>query len=141
MSTTCGVELKGSEAILSVISKQNDGSYTTVPLSTKKITLDSSENRANVQDAQNNINDFIKENDVGDVFIKSRNKKGEFAGGADTFKMEALFQNSNAESVEMISPQAISSHQKKNDIVPPESLNKYQHSAYLAAITGVGKKT
>ncbi|QMV16202.1 DUF3010 family protein [Vibrio spartinae] len=139
MRKICGIELKGHEAILTVLEKQNDYSFAVKAIDKKKIALKDSENRECVKEFKKEINDFFDTNDVSKVCIKKRSKKGDFAGGADTFKMEAIIQDSDVEDVILISPQAISSYQKKNDADVPSELNKYQHNAYLTALTGAKK--
>ena len=70
------------------------------------------------------------------ICIKKRGKKGEYAGGPDTFKMEVIIQVSNVPEVSLISPQSIAAMQKRKEIAIPDALNKYQHSAYLTGIAG-----
>lgn len=139
MTTICGIELKGHEAILTVIEKQTDNSYSIKNTDVKKIELSDSENRDSVKEFKAKVNDFISKNDIELVCIKKRSKKGEYAGGPDTFKMEAIIQDSDATHVKLVSPQAISSHQKKHNIETPDTINKYQHNAYLTALAGAKK--
>lgn len=51
--------------------------------------------------------------------------------------MEALIQLNGICEVELISPQALSSYEKKNPVEFPQKLNKYQEQAYLAALASV----
>ena len=68
--------------------------------------------------------------------IKKRAKKGKFAGGPDTFKMEALIQIVANLEVTLVSPQALAAMEKKYTVEIPVTLNKYQHVAYLCGIYG-----
>ncbi|KOO09386.1 DUF3010 family protein [Vibrio hepatarius] len=139
MSKICGIELKGHEAIFTVLENKGDDSFAVKAVDKKKISLKDSENRECIKEFKKEINEFFDTNDVSKIYIKKRNKKGDFAGGADTFKMEAIIQDSDVEDVILISSQAISSYQKKNDADMPSELNKYQHNAYLTAVTGAKK--
>lgn len=134
----CGIELKGSEAILALVEKTEHG-VNHVSIATKKIPLVNGECCVQVKSFQETFESFCRDNLVEKVIIKKRGKKGEYAGGADTFKMEGIIQVSDAPNVILISPQSISAMQKKHDIEIPEELNKYQHTAYLASVAGIDK--
>ena len=125
----CGIELKANQTILVVI---RDGEF--LDLKTKKITLEDDEIQENIRYYCNDLLVFLKENNIDQVFVKKRAKKGNFAGGAVTFKMEGFIQLNPHCSVELISSQKISSYEKKNEIIFPDTLKKYQEQAYLAAI-------
>ena len=120
MSKICGIELKGHEAIFTVLENKGDDSFAVKAVDKKKISLKDSENRECIKEFKKEINEFFGTNDVSKVYIKKRSKKGDFAGGADTFKMEAIIQDSDVEDVILISSQAISSYQKKNDADMPK---------------------
>ncbi|PKF81097.1 DUF3010 domain-containing protein [Vibrio sp. vnigr-6D03] len=134
----CGIELKGSEARLALVQKTAQG-IDHVSIATKKIPLVDGECSVQVKSFKETFESFCRENLVDKVVIKKRGKKGEYAGGADTFKMEGIIQVSDAPNVILISPQSISSMQKKADIEIPDQLNKYQHTAYLASVVGADK--
>lgn len=134
----CGIELKGSEARLALVQKTDQG-IDHVSIATKKIPLVDGECCVQVKSFKETFESFCRENSVDKVVIKKRGKKGEYAGGADTFKMEGIIQVSDAPNIILISPQSISSMQKKADIEIPDELNKYQHTAYLASIAGADK--
>ncbi|MDO6707581.1 DUF3010 family protein [Photobacterium sp. 1_MG-2023] len=139
MTHICGIELKGHEAIVTVLEKQADDCFIVKTIEKKKITLNDSERRESVKDFKEEINQLLATNSVEKVYIKKRSKKGDFAGGADTFKMEAMIQDSDANDVILVSPQAIASYQKKNNAVAPSELNKYQHNAFFTAMAGFNK--
>ena len=126
---TCGIELKSNVASLAVI---NDGEY--IDLKIKKITLENDENQEDIRKFCNEFLLFLEQNFIDKVVIKKRAKKGNFAGGAVTFKMEGLIQLNPLCEVELISPQSISSFEKKNEVFKPNELKKYQEQAFLAAL-------
>lgn len=130
----CGIELKGSEAILAVVETSDHG-IELVNSGTKKIPLVDGDCCIQVKSFKDTFESFCRDNAIEKVVIKKRGKKGEYAGGADTFKMEGIIQVSNVQEVILVSPQSIAAKQKKNKIEIPGDLNKYQHSAFLACTT------
>ena len=135
----CGIEIKGSEAIIAVAAL--DGSTLShVPLATKKIALDDDDEAANVRRFAAQVASFVRENSVDRIAIKKRSKKGEFAGGPTTFKIEGILQLLDGCEVTLLSPQTINAQAKKHNFELPGTLNKYQHEAYKAACSALVKK-
>jgi len=124
----CGIELKANQTILVVI-KDNEF----LDLKTKKIVLEDDEKQENIRAYCNDLLVFLTQNNIEKVFIKKRAKKGTFAGGAVTFKMEGFIQLNPHCSVELVSSQTISSFEKKSEICFPNNLKKYQEQAYILA--------
>ena len=135
----CGIEIKGSEAIIAVASL-NQQTLSHVPLNTKKITLDDDDEAANVKVFAAQVRAFVLENGIERIAIKKRSKKGEFAGGPTTFKIEGVFQLLEGCEVTLLSPQTINAQSKKHDFALPTTLNKYQHEAYKAACAALIKQ-
>ena len=134
----CGVEIKASEAIFAIASR--DGAAPQhVAISTKKLALEDDDQAANVKAFAAQLRALINENGIQRIAIKKRGKKGEFAGGPTTFKIEAVFQLLDNCEVTLVSPQTISAQHKKHDFALPASLNKYQHEAYKAACAALMK--
>ena len=134
----CGIEIKGSEAIIAVASL--DGQVLShVALSTKKIALDDDDAAAHVKLFAAQVAAFVRENSIDRIAIKKRSKKGEFAGGPTTFKIEGIFQLLDSCEVTLLSPQTINAQAKKHDVALPATLNKYQHEAYKAACSALMK--
>jgi hypothetical protein len=135
----CGIEIKGSEAIIAVatLDGQALGHAT---LTTKKITLEDDEDAANVKLFAAQVASFVRENSIDRIAIKKRSKKGEFAGGPTTFKIEGVFQLLENCEVTLLSPQTINAQAKKHAFELPGTLNKYQHEAYKAACSALLKK-
>ncbi|WP_434679225.1 DUF3010 family protein [Pseudomonas sp. R1-18] len=134
----CGVEIKGSEAIFALATLQN-GSVVHVPLATRKLGLADDDEAANVQAFATQVAGFLRENGISHIAIKKRSKKGEFAGGPTTFKIETVLQLISDCSVTLISPQTINAQNKKHSFQLPETLNKYQHEAFKTACAGLMK--
>ena len=125
----CGIELKANNALL-VVLKDNEYIDTKI----KKIILEDDEKQEDIRKFCNEFLDFLQKNEIEKIFIKKRAKKGNFSGGAVTFKIEGLIQLNPLCSVELISTQTVSTFEKKNQIQFPKELNKYQEQAYLTAL-------
>ena len=82
----CGIEIKGSEAIIAVASLDNQA-LAHVALATKKIALDDDDEAANVKAFAAQVKAFVQANGITRIAIKKRSKKGEFACGPTTFKI------------------------------------------------------
>jgi len=137
--TICGIEIKGSEAIFAIATLQG-GVPQHVAIATKKIALEDDDEAANVKTFATQVRAFVRDNGIERIAIKKRSKKGEFAGGPTTFKIEGVFQLLENCDVALLSPQTINAQNKKHDFALPATLNKYQHEAYKAACSALLKK-
>lgn len=135
----CGIEIKGSEAIIAVASLDG-ATLSHVALNIKKIALDDDDEAANVKRFAAQVASFVREHSIDRIAIKKRSKKGEFAGGPTTFKIEGVFQLLDGCEVTLLSPQTINAQAKKHNFELPVTLNKYQHEAYKAACSALVKK-
>lgn len=130
--TICGIELKGSEALLA-LARLDAGQPVHMATTIKKIGIEDDEDAAQVRDFAARVQAFVGEHGVTHVAIKKRSKKGDFAGGPVTFKLEGLLQMLQGCEVHLVSPQTIAAQGKKHDFTPPAGLNKYQHEAWKSA--------
>lgn len=135
----CGIELKSNYTILTLVDYSSDDIVDYIDLKIKKITLEDDENKDSVLSYLKEINSFFDEQEVEKIVIKKRSKKGAFSGGAVTFKMEALIQLYANVEVILLSSQSISSYEKKNEIVFPSKLKKYQEQSYLSILCSIYK--
>ncbi|WP_339426152.1 DUF3010 family protein [Pseudomonas proteolytica] len=134
--TLCGIEIKGSEAIIAVAAPD----LTHVTLATKKIALEDDDEAANVKAFASQVAAFVRDNGITRIAIKKRSKKGEFAGGPTTFKIEGVLQLLDGVDVTLLSPQTINAQYKKHSFELPATLNKYQHEAFKTACSALVKK-
>lgn len=134
--TLCGIEIKGSEAIIAVAAPD----LTHVTLATKKIALEDDDEAANVKAFASQVAAFVRDNGITRIAIKKRSKKGEFAGGPTTFKIEGVLQLLDGVEVTLLSPQTINAQYKKHNFELPATLNKYQHEAFKTACSALVKK-
>ncbi|MET1077736.1 MAG: DUF3010 family protein [Pseudomonas sp.] len=135
----CGVEIKANEAVLALVQRQAS-ELQHLPVPTKKIALEDDEQAQSVKAFRTALETFVQAHQVTQIAIKKRSKKGEFAGGPVTFKIEGIIQLLDDCEVSLLSPQSISATQKKQQFSLPDSLNKYQHEAFLTACTALFKQ-
>ena len=128
----CGIELKANNVILLVL---EDGKY--IDIKIKKLIIEDDEKQEDIRKFCNEFLDFLQKNQIEKIFIKKRAKKGTFSGGAVTFKLEGLIQLNPLCSVDLVSTQSISAFEKKNEIIFPKDLNKYQEHAYLSVLCNI----
>jgi hypothetical protein len=128
----CGIEIKGSDAILAIVEKNHEG-IVHLPVETKKIPLIDDESSEHVKSFAELMRGFARDNGLKSIAVKKRAKKGEFSGGAVTFKIEGLIQLVEDCSVELLSAPTISAANRKDTFEIPNTLKKYQHEAFLTA--------
>jgi len=124
----CGIELKSNNIILSVIENKQF-----INTKIKKLSLEDDEKQESIRKFCNEFLLFLENESIEKIVIKKRAKKGNFAGGAVTFKIEGLIQLNPLCEVELISAQAVAAFERKNKIQLPSDLKKYQEQAYLTA--------
>ncbi|WP_273825820.1 DUF3010 family protein [Pseudomonas asplenii] len=137
--TICGIEIKGSEAIFALATLQGT-SPEHVATRVRKIALDDDDEAANVRAFASQLRAFVEANGITRIAIRKRSKKGEFAGGPTTFKIEGIVQLLEHCEVTLLSPQTLNAQHKKHGFDLPGTLNKYQHEAYKAACAALLKK-
>jgi len=133
----CGVDLSASDARLALVRSTPEG-FEHVACDTKKLSLaddTKAEDLATLLDA---IKAFAHRNCVETFVIKSRAKKGQMAGGAVSFKIEALFLLSGT-PVQFVSPQALAKFTKGNMGGVPGTVLGYQTDAFRAAALALSK--
>jgi hypothetical protein len=128
----CGVEIKASEAVFALAALQGTA-ISHLPLATRKLALADDDEAVNVKAFAVSVQALVDEHGITRLAIKKRGKKGEFAGGATTFKIEAILQLLQRCEVTLVSPQSISAAARKADTPMPSTLNKYQWDAFKAA--------
>ena len=133
--TICGIEIKGSEAIFALVTPNLEH----VAVATKKLALDDDEDAASVKAFAANLAAFVKAQGITRMVIKKRSKKGEFAGGPTTFKIEGILQLLDDCDVQLLSPQTLNAQFKKHAFELPATLNKYQHEAFKVACAALLK--
>lgn len=128
----CGVELKGSDAIICLLS-MDDEIFDIPDCRVRKVTL---EKTHSLKYFQSTFAKLMADYKVDKVIIRERPTKGKFAGGAVGFKMEAAIELIEGVNVRLISPTDIKARIKKNPVPVPFSetgLKVMQEAAFGAA--------
>jgi len=127
----CGVELSASVANIAVIDFSEEVSL--VSDAPRKIKLNDDETVEGIRAFSDAFLSVIQDHGIEAVSIKARAKKGEYAGGPVSFKMEAAIQLVAPVSVVIVHGAGISAAEKKSALVVPEEGFAYQKNAKLAA--------
>jgi hypothetical protein len=133
----CGIEIKGSDAIVLIIEGISKD-FKLVKSDLRKISVDDSDNPEDIAKFYDDFFKFLKEHNVDFIGVKKRNTKGRFAGGASSFKIEGLIQLASAKTT-LIPPQTILKY-KKDSPKYPDSLLKYQLGAFETAFALISMK-
>jgi Protein of unknown function (DUF3010) len=128
----CGIEIKSNEVILVIVEVLEDGLHF-IDSKTKRMALADDDNQGSVKLFLTSIEAFIRNNQIQNLAIKKRAKKGDFAGGPMTFKIEGLLQINGVCSAQLIAGPTIAASNRLNKFPVPVNLNKYQIEAYLTA--------
>ena len=126
MAKVCGIEIKGSAAIIVVLEGETTN-FKVIPTKFKKLSLEDSTNQAEVKAFYQTISEFFKTHQFDKIGIKARGTKGKFAGGATTFKIEGLIQLTDSPVI-LMHGATIKVRLKKETVVF-EGVNSYQLEA------------
>ena len=130
----CGVELKGGEAIISLLSSEGE-TYNVPDCRQKSFVISNSENTETMRDFHFAFGKLIEDYRIDEIAIIEREQKGKGAGSVTSFKLEALIQILPV-NVTLVSPVAIKEQLKRN---PPQvdfeglELKRFQKNAFEAA--------
>lgn len=130
----CGIEMFGPEVRLALLNGSKS-SFSHIDIEPRKIILPDDQNADEVKALRDLIFAFFRENKVDLIAIKKRGKKGEFAGGPIGFKVEGIIQLYEDCPIKLVAPQTISATQKKHSPSKPDTLRKYQHTAFETAFS------
>lgn len=132
---TCGIEIKGSEVILCLLSKQ-DGLFQIADCRQIRHTLSNSNDSESVRKFQFMLKKLFEDYKVSHVVIRERPTKGKFAGGAVGFKIEACIQLIDSVTVELLTGVKIKETVKDNPFAVPfkaTGLKMFQEGAFTTA--------
>jgi hypothetical protein len=131
----CGVEIKGSEAIVSLLSFK-DGLFNLPECRVRKVEFNKRNSTGDIRYFQSTFSKLMADYTVDMVVIKERPLKGKFAGGSLGFKMESAIQLINGLEVETMSPQVFKEAIKRNPVVvsfAETGLKAFQENAFTVA--------
>lgn len=132
---TCGIEIKGSDAILCLLSKQ-DGLFQIADCRQTRVSLVKSELSENLKSFQFTLKKLFEDYKVDEVIIRERPTKGKFAGGSVGFKMESAIQLIDNVNVVLMNNAEIKSRIKYTPMPVPfaaTGLKVFQEGAFNTA--------
>jgi hypothetical protein len=129
----CGVDIKGSQARLAIIEGTGE-SFAFVEIDPRKVELDDDESSVQVRSFAEVFQSLVRDQKIDHLAIKKRKKKGEFAGGTTTFKIEGILQLLNGCEVHLLAPTSIAASVKKVSLQKPDGILKYQEPAFETAV-------
>lgn len=128
----CGVEIKGNDAIICIMSKENN-LYDIPHTRVQKVSLDNAGDAEQVQKFQFAFAKLMEDYQVSHVLIKGRALKGKFAGGPIGFKVEAAIQLIKELHVEILAGSFIKKEMAKSQVdidFRDTGLKQYQEQAF-----------
>lgn len=128
----CGVELKGNDAVICLLSME-DGIFDIPDCRVRKVTLEKTQSLKFFQTA---FAKLMADYKIEKVLIKERPTSGKFSGAAIGFKLEAAIQLIDNLSVELMTPVDIKTYIKRNPIpvsFEDTGLKVFQESAFTTA--------
>ncbi|MDE0970428.1 MAG: DUF3010 family protein [Octadecabacter sp.] len=128
----CGCEISAREVRLAVVHQNDEGNIEMLRLKSTRIELEDDTSEADLRSFMVSLHEFSKENEIDTFVIKTRAKKGRMAGGAVSFKIEALIQLVEGCSTRFVSPVALSHFAKKEVESYPEKMPVYLKNAFLS---------
>lgn len=130
----CGVELKGNDAIICLLS-QSDGMMELPDCRVSKLSIENPLETQSIRDFQFSFAKLMEDYGVEKVVIKERLMKGKFAGGAVGFKLESAIQLIDSVEVHTMNATDLKASLKRT---PPQvrvkevGLKHYQQDAFEA---------
>ena len=128
----CGVEIKSNDAIICIMSKENN-LYDIPHTRVQKISLDNAGDAEQVQKFQFTFAKLMEDYQVTHVQIKGRALKGKFSGGPIGFKIEAAIQLISDLNVEILAGSFIKKEISRSQIdidFRDTGLKQYQEEAF-----------
>ncbi len=131
----CGVELKGNDAIVCLLSL-SDGVFSIPDCRVAKISIGNANDTQQMKDFQFSFAKLMEDYQVDKVVIRQRQTKGKFAGGGFGFKLEAAIQLAENLDVTVVSPAEIKEGLKRNPLVikfKDTGLKQFQEQPFTTA--------
>lgn len=137
----CGVELKGSEAIISLVG-YDQGAFQVPDCRQRLFTVSQSEDADAIRQFQFAFKKLLEDYHIDEVVILRREQKGKFAGSSTSFKLEAAIQLIGLP----VSVLATAQVKEQFKAAPPSTdfggleLKKFQQPAFNAAYAFLNMK-
>lgn len=131
----CGVEIKGSEAILCLMSLEQ-GLFALPDCRLSRLALTQDYDAESVRKFQFTLRKLVEDYKISHFVIKERPQKGKFAGGAVGFKIEAALQLLDNCSTILMSATAQKEQLKRHPLpidFKATGLKAFQETAFITA--------
>ena len=128
----CGVELKGNDAIICVMSREN-GLYDIPQIRVQKISIVDAGDAEQIKHFQFTFAKLLEDYHIEKVLIKGRALKGKFSGGPVGFKLEAAIQLIDDMPVEILASSSIKKALARSQVnidFRDTGLKNYQEPAF-----------
>lgn len=133
----CGVELKGNDAIICIMSL-TDGLFAIHECRVKKLSIADSADSEQLQKFQFDFAKLMEDYQVEHVVIRERMTRGKFAGGSTGFKLEAAIQLSQNLNVSLLKPAEIKEIMKHSHLqinFDDTGLKQFQEASFMTALS------
>lgn len=133
----CGVELKGNDAIICLMSL-TDGLYNLHECRVKKLTINDATDSEQLKKFQFDFVKLMADYQIDHVVIRERMTKGKFAGGSVGFKLEAAIQLVDDLNVSLLSSSKSKEILKNSRVVMnfnDTGLKQFQEQAFLTVFS------
>lgn len=137
----CGVEIKGSEAIICLMTLKQ-GLFELPDCRQVRFALSKDQDAENIQKFQFALRKLLEDYQVSLAVIKERPQKGKFAGGAVGFKIEAALQLIDSCEVQIMSTTEIKEKLKQHPLpidFKATGLKAFQETAFVTAYAALAK--
>jgi len=128
----CGVDLKGNDANICIMSREN-GLYDLPQTRVQRISIADAGDAEQMRKFQFTFAKLMEDYGVSKVVIKGRALKGKFAGGPVGFKLEAAIQLIEALDVEIVSATYVKKALARSQVdidFRDTGLKKFQEQAF-----------
>ena len=133
----CGVELKGNDAIICLMSL-TDGLYALHECRVRKLTISDATDSQQLKKFQFDFAKLMADYQIEHVVIRERMTRGKFAGGSVGFKLEAAIQLIDDLKVSLLSSSKSKEILKKSHVIMnfhDTGLKQFQEQAFLTAFS------
>ncbi|MBJ7538805.1 DUF3010 family protein [Marinomonas sp. C1424] len=140
---TCGIEIKGSEVILCLLSKQ-DGLFQIADCRQVRHPLHNPNDSESLRKYQFMLKKLFEDYKVERVVIRERPTKGKFAGGSVGFKIEAALQLIEGIQVDLFHSSKTKEILQHNPMPIPfkdTGLRAFQEGAFTIAYAALSEPT
>lgn len=131
----CGIELKGNDAIICILSLE-EGLFSLPECRSSKLSINNANDAKQLRQFQFTFEKLMHDYQISTVVIRQRPTKGKFAGGYVGFKLEAILQLSEQFKVELMAINEVKEALKSNELTidfRDTGLKKFQQNAFDTA--------